>query len=334
MNLEFLNKLIEVNSVSGNEKAILKLIEEEIKNYAELSYDGAGNLIAFKKGDKTPDKKLLIDSHVDEVGFIITDVDSDGFLRFATVGGINKNLLPSKRVKVGNVSGVIGMKPIHLCSADERKKYPEEKSLYIDIGAKTREEALDVVNLGDTATFDEPSFKNGDMFAARGLDDKLGVAVLVSLIKSDSPYDFYASFSVQEEVGLRGARCAAYNVSPDFCIVLETTTAADIAGVEEGKTVCNLGQGPVISFMDRATLYDRELYNLAMNAGVTCQTKRAVAGGNNSGAISLTKDGIRTIAVSVPSRYLHSALCVVNLKDAELARELVTKLSLKIFEEL
>ena len=141
--------------------------------------------------------------------------------------------------------------------------------------------------------------------------------VLINLLKEKTEYDFWAVFSTQEEIGTRGARVATFAVNPDFALALEATTAADIAGVSDDKSVCNLGKGPAVSFMDRATMYDRELYNAALQSGITVQPKRAVAGGNNSGAIHLSREGVRTLAISLPCRYIHSPSCVANIKDME-----------------
>ena len=163
------------------------------------------------------------------------------------------------------------------------------------------------------------------------VDDRAGVAVLIRLLKEEAEYDFYATFTVQEEVGCRGAKTAAYSLDPDGAIVLEATTAADLHGVEDDKKVCVLGDGPAVSFMDRSTLYDRRLYDAAMKSGIKCQPKSAVAGGNNSGAVHLTRDGVPTIAISAPCRYIHSPSCVADLGDIEgmytLAKEMLNRMA-------
>ena len=201
----------------------------------------------------------------------------------------------------------------------------------LDIGASTKEDALKVVRLGDTATFISEFVLMGDeTIKAKALDDRVGCAVLISMIKNYDEYDFYAIFTVQEEVGCRGARTAAFSVSPDFAICLEATTAADISGVADEDRVCILGQGPAVSFMDKATIYDRALYDEALSLDVKKQTKAAVAGGNNSGAVHLSKEGVRTIALSVPCRYIHTGSCVCNISDIKNLEKLATKLCSKI----
>ena len=157
---------------------------------------------------------------------------------------------------------------------------------------------------------------------SKALDDRIGCAVLISMLLKEAEYDFYAVFSVQEEIGLRGAKAAAYTAAPDAAIVLEGTTAADIAGVEPSRRVCALGGGPTVSFMDRATVYDKAYYNAALKSGITCQPKAAVAGGNNSGAVHTSRGGVRTLAISVPCRYIHSPASVADKCDIENALRL------------
>ena len=178
------------------------------------------------------------------------------------------------------------------------------------------------MSLGDRAVMCSEYREMGNKIKAKAIDDRAGCAILLSLITNDSDYDFYASFSVQEEVGLRGAKTAAFAADPDAAIVLEATTAADIADVDETHRVCVLGNGPAVSFMDRATVYDREYYRAALESGIKCQPKSAVAGGNNSGAIHLSRGGVRTVAISVPCRYIHSSSCVADKEDIKNAERL------------
>lgn len=315
--LNLLKRLCLIDGTSGDEGNVRDFIISEIKDHCEYKIDNLGNVICFKKGKKRPDRKVMLDAHTDEVGLIITAVTSEGFLKFDTVGGIDSAVLCFKEVKIGEVSGIISGKPTHLLSKDERKKAPKIDSLYIDIGASSKQEALELVNLGDTAVIQSDFTVMGENVKAKAIDDRIGCAVLIALLKEKAEYDFWAVFSTQEEIGTRGARVATFAVNPDFALALEATTAADIAGVTSDKSVCNLGKGPAISFMDRATAYDRELYNAALNSGITVQPKRAVAGGNNSGAIHLSREGVRTLAISLPCRYIHSPSCVANINDME-----------------
>lgn len=319
---DFLKELCALNAVSGDEKAVRDYIISKIDGKADWHTDNLGNILVFKKGKKRSVKKLLIDAHMDEVGFIISSVTADGFLKFQTVGGINTAAIMFRQVKVGNLNGVVCGTPIHLLSGDEKKKLPKSDSLYIDIGAESREEALKLVSLGDRAVMCSEYREMGNKIKAKAIDDRAGCAILLSLITNDSDYDFYASFSVQEEVGLRGAKTVAFAAEPDAAIVLEATTAADIADVDETHRVCVLGNGPAVSFMDRATVYDREYYRAALESGIKCQPKSAVAGGNNSGAIHLSRGGVRTVAISVPCRYIHSSSCVADKEDIKNAERL------------
>ena len=318
---DYLKELCCLDAVSGDEGAVRDYIISKIDGKADWHTDNLGNILVFKKGKNRSVKKLLIDAHMDEVGFIISGVTADGFLKFHTVGGIDTAAIMFRQVRIGNVNGVICGTPIHLLSGEEKKKLPKPDSLYIDIGADSRETALKLVALGDRAVMRSEYREMGNKIKCKAIDDRVGCAILLSIITNDSDYDFYASFSVQEEVGLRGAKTAAFSVDADSAIVLEATTAADIADVDGAHRVCTLGDGPAVSFMDRATVYDREYYRAALESGIKCQSKSAVAGGNNSGSIHLSRGGVRTVAISVPCRYIHSASSVADkddIKNAEI----------------
>ncbi len=332
LDYKLLKKLCTADGISGEENEVRDIILEEITPYTDnIKVDNMGNIIVFKKGMKTPEKKLLISAHTDEVGFIVTDITDKGFIKFAAVGGIDKKAVFAKQVRIGKnkISGVVDTKPIHLLKADERKKNPPIDSLYIDIGAKNKKEAEKYISLGDMICFDSPYENKDGRIISKALDDRFGCLVLIEMIKSKLPYDMYFSFAVQEEVGLRGAKAVAYTVEPDSAIVVESTTAADVPFADGEKKVCCMGKGAVVSFMDRATIYDKEYYRLAINAanqsGVKVQTKTMIAGGNDAGAIHCSKGGVRTIAVSVPCRYLHSSSSIINIEDAEAVFTVVNK---------
>ena len=329
--IDLLKTLCLIDGTSGNEDAVRKFVINEIKDFCEYKTDNLGNIICFKKGEKRSAKKVMLDAHLDEVGLIITSVTENGFLKFAIVGGIDTSALMFRRVKInGKINGVISGKPYHLLDAESRKKLPNSENLYIDIGAKTKAEALENVSLGDRAVIVSEFEILGECIKSKALDDRIGCAVLISLLKEKSEYDFYATFSVQEEVGLRGARVAAFSVKPDAAIILEATTAADIANTPQDSKVCVLGNGVAVSFMDKATVYDTALYNAAIKSGIPCQPKAAVAGGNNAGSIHLSGDGVRTLALSAPCRYIHTANSIVNMNDIEsmksLSKHLLEKL--------
>lgn len=328
--LEHLEKLCSLYGISGNENSVRNYIISCIEGKCEYYTDNPGNIIAFRKGRKKSDKKLMIAAHMDEVGLMITHIGSDGTLSFDTVGGINDDVIAGRQVIIyeKNIQGVVGSKAIHNMSAAEREAKVSVSSLYIDIGADSKEEAEKLVSPGDNVSFMSGFTRlGGDRICSKALDDRAGCAVMLDLINEGVEYDTYFAFTVQEEVGLRGAQAAAFGISPDFAVVLETTTAADISGVDGADRVCELGKGPVVSFMDRRTVYDRELYSLAFSLaeqnGIPCQTKTKIAGGNDAGAIHISKSGVRTVAVSAPCRYLHSPCCVAQYSDIEMCEALV-----------
>ena len=332
--LGLLKELCLLSGVSGAEDAVRAYIVEKIKGHCDYSVDPLGSIIAFKKGAERPKKKLLISAHMDEVGFIITSVNDAGLLLFDSVGGIDARVVLGRSVLVGEegLSGVIGTKAVHLLSSDEKETAMPIEKLYIDIGAKSKEEALSKVSLGDRASFMPlyAPFGSG-LIRGKALDDRIGCAMMIEMIQSSLKYDTTFTFVVQEEVGLRGARAASYTVDPELAIVLEATTAGDLPDVAEDKKVCKLGGGPAVTFMDRSTVYDKTLYNFAFSIAdeekLPCQTKTMVAGGNDAGAIHVSRGGVRTIAVSAPCRYIHSPVCVVSQGDLFAMQTLVCLLA-------
>lgn len=329
-----LERLCACNGISGDESNVRNLIIDEISDFAdEIATDNLGNLIVRKKGRERAKNKLMLSAHMDEVGLMVTDITSDGYLKFDEVGGIDKRILPGKNVIIGDrkINGVIDIKPIHLSKGEESSSVPKMSEMYIDIGADSLEEALNCVSYGDSINFTSDFECNEYTVKSKALDDRFGCYVLISLIKSDLKYDIDFVFAVQEEVGLRGAKVAAYTVNPEFAIVAETTTAADVPEVDSSKQVCNLGKGAVISVMDRRTIYDKELVKAAFKAaektGAKAQYKRAVAGGNDAGVIHQSRGGVRTLAVSLPCRYLHSPSCIVNKDDCESMVRIISELS-------
>ena len=238
---------------------------------------------------------------------------------------------------INNINGVIGLKPIHLLSSDEKEKAVSFKNLFIDIGAKDKSDAEKFVSLGDFAYFSSNYYEFGEGFIkAKALDDRIGCMLMIELINSDLEYDTYFCFNVQEEVGLRGSKCTSFDIQPDISVILESTTAADLCGVTGGDRVCVLGDGPVISFMDVRTVYDKTLYNLARKTAddnnIPAQTKTAIAGGNDAGSIQTSGKGSKVIAISLPSRYIHSSSSVVKSDDIENTRKLLNKLLPKLYD--
>lgn len=328
---EELREVCFLNGASGDESRIREYIMNNI-HPDEMHTDNLGNLIVFKKGMKTPKNKIMYAAHMDEVGFMITDIDSNGFLSFGAVGGINPEVVIGRAVKLeSGANGVIGTKALHQQSSDERKKFPDIEDMYIDICAASAEEAEKLAPRGSYAYFDTDFFEFGGGFVkGKALDDRAGCLAMMDMINGNPEYDAWYVFTVQEEIGTRGAKAAVSSVKPDIAFVLETTTACDIAGVYGAKKVCELGKGAVVSYMDRSTIYDRALYRLALetakNNNIPVQTKTLIAGGNDAGAIHVGNGGVRTCAISVPCRYLHSPSCVFKLSDFEAVKALSEKM--------
>lgn len=334
--LQLLKKLCTAQGISGDEGAVREMILQEITPFAEkITVTPLGNIIAEKKGANRAKVRLLLNAHMDEVGLLVTTIEKDGLLHFTTVGGIDRRILPGKSVLVnGEIPGVIGAKPIHLLTGDEKEKAPALDSLTIDIGASSKEEAEKLVSPGDSVTFVSLFDTAHGHIRSRAIDDRAGCAILIDLMKKDLPYDCTFVFAVQEEVGLRGSKTAAFAAEPEAAIVVESTTAADIPGVPAEKQVCHVGKGPVLSFMDRATIYDRGYFRLAKKLAkendIPCQVKEAVAGGNDAGAIHVSRGGVRTAAISLACRYLHAPVGMISEADFHHAEELVEKLAMAI----
>ncbi len=325
--LEMIKELSSLNGISGREDIVRAYIISRLPESSEYSVDNMGNLIVFVKGKSRAKNKVMLAAHMDEVGMIVTYINSDGFIRFANVGGINSEVQLGRRVKVGEneLVGVIGVTPIHLRRGDDEQKLPKVDELYIDVGAGSDKDLEGLVSPGDKIVFDSETVEFGSMLKGKALDDRAGCAVLLDMIIKGVEYDTYFAFTVQEEVGCRGAGCAAFAVEPDYAIVVETTTAADISGVSGEKQVCKLGSGAVVPFMDAGTVYSPELYKLANKLaeekGFKIQTKTVVAGGNDARSIKTNRGGVKTLTVSFATRYLHSPSCVIHKDDiAEMSK--------------
>lgn len=332
-----LKDLCLLNGTSGDEGSVREYIIREIKDYCDFKIDQLGSIIAFKKGNKTPNKKVMFAAHMDEVGFIVTYITDDGYLKFSPVGGIDPRVVIDRVVKINNIKGVIGAKAVHLLSSEEKKSAPSFDNLFIDIGAKNKSEALKYVSLGDYVYFESDYLEFGEGYLkAKALDDRIGCQLLIEMIKSELEYDTYFCFNVQEEVGLRGSTCTSYQVQSDVSIILESTTAADLCEVSGEKRCCVLGNGPVVSFMDGRTIYDKDLFKFAFEMAkqnnIKIQTKTAIAGGNDAGAIQTSGKGSKVLAISLPCRYIHSASSIVKLEDIEETRKLLKAILQRIYD--
>lgn len=322
---ETLKALCALDGVSSGEDAVRQTLSQMARQAgAETRTDGMGNLIVFKKGKRSAPNALMLCAHMDEVGLMIRRVTDEGYLKFDAVGGIDRRVLIGKPVWVGpqRVPGIIGLQAIHLTTAEERKKVAKVEELYIDIGARDRAEAEAQVKPGDLCVFQADSLEFGNgLWKSKAIDDRLGCAVMAELMKEELPMDVTFAFTVQEEVGTRGAFGAAFGVRPEVCMVLEATTAADLPSVPASKRVCRVGGGPVISLIDSGTIYDRELFEqlrgLAEENNIPWQTKELIAGGNDARAIQRSRQGVRVCALSAPVRYLHAPTSVVSLADCE-----------------
>lgn len=319
---DYLKELCLINGTSGREEKVREYILSKLIDRADVTVDPLGNVIAFVRGEKRAKNKVMISAHMDEVGFIVRYITDDGFLKFTPVGGVDEKVIFGRNVTVGdeNIPGVVCVKPIHLCDKEDLKKCPKIKDMCIDIGASSKQEAEKLVSVGDSVYFVSDFVEFGDgLIKAKATDDRFGCAAMLKMIDEGVLYDTYFAFLVQEEVGLRGSKAAAFSVDPDYAIVLEATTASDVADTPEADSVCFLGRGAAVSFMDRATVYNRELFKMSRETaernGIAWQTKTTVAGGNDAGSIHTSRGGVYTLAISVPCRYIHSATCVAKKDD-------------------
>ncbi len=327
----YLKELTNLPGVSGDEGKVRSYIFEKVKDACDEIYtDSIGNLICLNRGRGQTGKKVMVCAHMDEVGFIASRITDDGFIKFKCVGGIDARVLVSKKVRIGDkqISGVIGAKAIHLQKKSEREKVPEIEDLYIDIGAKNKEEAERHVSVGDYCVFDSEYTEFGDgLIKAKALDDRVGCSCLISLAEERFDFDLYLVFTVQEEVGLRGAKVAAERIRPDMAIVLEGTTCSDVFGTEEKDYSTVLGGGAALSLLDRSTYYDRDLtnalYDTAKKNHIAVQFKQTASGGNDAGAIHTAAGGVKTAAISVPARYIHSPSSVIKKSDLMAVKTLI-----------
>ena len=348
--IKLIDRLCDAFGPSGCEDDVAAFIKEEITDICpNAAYDRMGNLIAVMRFGEisAPDRRrIMVSAHMDEVGFMITEIHKDGYLGFDTVGGISDSVIAGRRVKIKKADGtllpgVIASKAIHHKDKDERKKAVAVNKLLVDIGAFDKEDAEKHVRIGDFVTFDSECYCFGEgMIKGKALDDRMGCAAMIETMRelSQNPVlenaDVCFCFTVREEIGHSGARIAAYELRPHYAIVLETTAIADIADVKPSKRVADVGGGVVISVMDRSTIYDKELvgktFEVARQNGIKAQVKRYVSGGNDAGHIHKTAEGAKVVTMSVPTRYLHSPACVASVDDYIAQRDLCTSMIRKL----
>lgn len=327
--VELLEKLCNASAVSGDEGEVRKIILEEVKPYADtVKVDALGNVLVTKNGTGADRVRVMLDCHMDEVGFMLVSDDGEGLYRFELVGGIDVRQLPGKQVLVGKekIPGVIGARPIHLTTSEERQKKIPLDALRIDIGPGGK------ARPGDRAVFATRFQRVGSSILAKAIDNRIGCALLIDLLKtSPANVDLCLSFSVQEEIGLRGAKVAAFHFNPDMAIAIDATPANDLPvhdGSENTFYNTRLGQGPAIYTFDSGTLNDprliRFLAHTAEAAGIPYQFRQPGGGGTDAGAIHRTRTGVPTVSVSVPHRYTHSAISLARLEDWQNTLALLT----------
>ncbi|SCZ01283.1 M42 family metallopeptidase [Alkaliphilus peptidifermentans] len=323
MNKELLKNMCSIYSPSGNETAIRDFIVNEIKDYVdEIKIDPLGNLIARKKG---PGKKIMLAGHMDQIGLMVTFIDENGFLRFTNVGGLAPAITLSQRVIFENgIIGVIGSEKL------ESIKDLNLDKLYIDIGASSQKEAEEMVSIGDVCVYYSEPIIDDKKVVSQALDDRIGCFIMIEALKAlkDSENDLYFVFTVQEEVGIRGAKTSAYTINPDFGIAIDVTTTGDTPNAK--KMAVKLGNGPAIKVKDNSILCHPVVKNTmikrAKENDIKYQLEVLELGGTDSGAIHLTRSGIPAGVISIPTRYIHSNCEMCYLSDITGAIELTVKL--------
>ncbi len=320
---ELLKNLTEAVGVASNENEVRRLIRDLIADFVdEWHVDALGNLLALKKGTGASPLRILVDAHMDEVGLMITDVESNGTFKFEGVGGFNDRTLLGKVVQVGpdKIIGVIGARPVHLLKPDQYHSVVKVDAMRIDIGAKNKEAANGKVKAGDYAAFVTEYEELGRTAVGKAFDNRAGCAALVELLRARPyPFDLYASFSVQEEVGLRGAQVAAYGINPDAALVLECTPAYDLPNDNDISPNVALGKGPSIYVMDSVTIQDPRLVShitrTAVAQGIPFQIRQPGGGGTNTASIQRARGGIPAATIAVPGRHAHTPAMMINLDD-------------------
>jgi endoglucanase len=328
-----LKSLSEAIGVSGDEGEVRAVVLDAIRAQVdEARVDTMGNVLALKRGTGEDRLRVMVSAHMDEIGLMVVGHDGDGFLQVRAVGGIDPRLLPGTLFHVGpeRIPGVVGVKPIHLVKQDEMDKVAQIEDLVIDVGAKGKDEAKKLVPMGAYAAFATRFRELGPTVSGKAFDDRAGCAVLVALLRGERfHFDLHAAFTVQEEVGLRGAEVAAYTIEPDCAFALEGTIADDIPKEKDVSPTTELGRGPAITVMDHSFIADRRLLRLLTGTGddlsIPYQFKQPGIGGTDSGAIHRSRGGVPSVTVAVPARYIHSPVALLSLADFDNTVRLVRR---------
>ncbi len=333
-----LGELSEAIGISGDEGKVRAIVLDAIREHVdEIKVDTMGNVMAFKRGTGRKRMRVMLDAHMDEVGLMVVGHHGDGFLRVRTVGGIDLRLLPGTLLQVSSecVPGIIGIKPIHLLDGDGNRVAKIE-DLVVDVGAKSKDEAKALAPVGTYAAFATVYRELGPTVRGKAFDDRAGCAVMVELLRGERfRFDLYAAFTVQEEVGLRGAQVAAYAIEPDCGFALECTVADDMPKDKDVSPTTEQGKGPAITVMDRSVIADRRLVRLltstAEELDIPYQIKQPGISGTNAGAINRTRVGVPSVTVAMPCRYIHSPVGLLRLDDfnntVRLMRESLSRLT-------
>lgn len=326
INVKLLKKICEAPGVPGYESKIRNLIIKEVTPLVDsVEVDNMGNVITLKKG-KSDAKKAMIGAHMDEIGFMVTHIDDKGFVRFTTLGGFDPKTLTAQRVVIHgkkDVIGVMGSKPIHVMSPEERTKMPKTTDFFIDLGMP-KKEVEKIVSVGNPITRERELIEMGECVNCKSIDNRVSVFVLIETLRQlkSVPYDVYGVFTVQEEVGIRGANVAAHTINPDFGFGLDTTIAFDLPGAQAHERVTALGEGTAIKIMDAMTICDYRMVDymkeVADKNKIKWQTELLTAGGTDTAGIQrMGKNGAISGAVSIPTRHLHQVIEMAHKKDIE-----------------
>lgn len=328
ININLLKEICEVAGAPGFESRIRHIVLREATPLVdEISVDNLGNVIAVKKGSNNPDgKKAMVAAHMDEIGFIVTHIDDNGFVRFHTLGGFDPKTLTAQRVIIHgkeDVIGVMGSKPIHVMTAEERNKVAKLSDYFIDLG-RTKEEVEKLIKIGDPITRERELIEMGDCVNCKSIDNRVSVFILIEALRNlkSVPYDVYAVFTVQEEVGLRGANVSAHSINPDFGFGLDTTIAFDLPGALPHEKVTSLGEGTAIKIMDASTICDYRMVTymkgIADTKKIKWQPEILTAGGTDTAGVQrMGKGGAISGAVSIPTRHLHQVIEMANKDDIQ-----------------
>lgn len=339
IDIDLLSAICKAPGAPGFEKEIRKLVLKELeegKLADDVRIDAMGNVIALKKG-KSSEKKAMAAAHMDEIGFIVTHIDDQGFLRFNPLGGFDPKTLSSQRVIVHgkkDVVGVMGSKPIHIMSPEERNKAPKLENYFIDLGLPVKK-VKSLINIGDPVTRERELIEMGDCVNAKSLDNRVSVFVLLEMLRKlkksrrKPAYDFYAVFTVQEEVGLRGASASALEIQPDFGFGLDTTIAYDVPGSQPQERVTSLGDGAGIKIMDSSTICDYRMVEFLKSTAkakeIKWQPEILKAGGTDTAGLQrMSPGGSIAGAISIPTRHIHQVIEMSHQKDIEACINLLT----------